>query len=88
VNPALVAFAGTVTLAGTVTAALLLESATLRPPLAAAEVSVTVQATTPDSVMDLLLHESALNAAGTGVPVPLRAITAVEPPEELLLILS
>ena len=88
VNPALVEFAGMVTVAGTVTAALLLDSATLSPLLAAAEVSVTVQASVPDPVMEPLLQEMPLNAAGTAVPVPLRVITAAAPVEELLLMLS
>jgi len=39
--------AATVTLAGTVTLALLLDSATLAPPAAAAELSVTVHAEVP-----------------------------------------
>src|SRR3984885_10030942 len=43
VNPALVALAGTTTVAGTVTAALLLARATLKPPLPAGPLSVTVQ---------------------------------------------
>ena len=42
VNPALVALAGTTTVAGTVTAVLLLLNPTLTPPLPAAELSVTV----------------------------------------------
>jgi hypothetical protein len=88
VNPALVAVAGTVIVAGTVTAALLLERLTLSPPLAADEVSVTVHASVPDPVMEPLLQEMPLNAAGTAVPVPLRVITAVAPVEELLLMLS
>jgi hypothetical protein len=88
VNPALIAFAGTVTVAGTATAALLLDRLTLSPPLAAAEVSVTVQASVPDPVMDPLLQESALNSVGVEVPVPLRTITAVPLVEELLLMLS
>jgi hypothetical protein len=77
-----------VTVAGTATAALLLDRLTLRPPLAAAEVIVTVQASVPDPVMDPLMQERALNAAGTAVPVPLRVITAAAPVEELLLMLS
>ncbi len=68
VNPALVAFAGTTTLAGTVTAALLLARLTLKPPLPGSAVTVTVQLSLPDSVIDALLQESALNAAGTLVP--------------------
>jgi hypothetical protein len=87
VNPALVALAGMVIMAGTVTAALLLDRLTLSPPAGAAAVSVTVQASVPDPVMVPLLQERALNAAGAAVPVPLSPITAVEPFEELLLML-
>jgi sulfur carrier protein ThiS len=47
--------------AGTVTAALLLARLTLKPPLPAAAVSVTVQLSLPDPVIDALLQESALN---------------------------
>lgn len=91
VKAALVAFAGTVTVAGTVTAALLLDRLILRPPLGAAALSVTVQASVPDPVMDALLQESALSAAETpvaAVPVPLRAITAVPLAGELLVMVS
>jgi hypothetical protein len=82
-----VAFAGTVTLTGTVTAVLLLDRLTTSPPLAAAAFSVTVQASVPDPVMDALLQESALSAAGgvSAVPVPLRLITAAPLVEELLM---
>jgi hypothetical protein len=59
VNAALVAFAGTITEAGTLTAALLLDSFTDCPPLPAAELSVTVQTSVPDPVIDALLQESA-----------------------------
>jgi hypothetical protein len=88
VNPALVAFAWMVTVAGTVTAALLLERVMLRPPLAAAEVSVTVHASVPDPVMELVPQESVLNAAGAAVPVPARPMTVEEPDKELLPMLS
>jgi hypothetical protein len=86
-NPVLVAFAGTVTVAGTVTAVLLLDRLTLRPPLGAAAFSVTMQESVPEPVMDALLQESALNAAAgvPAVPVPLRPITAVPLVEELLM---
>ena len=67
VNSALLAFAATVTVAGTVTAALLLARLTLRPPLAAAAVSVTVQLSLPDPVRDALLQVRPLNAAGPAV---------------------
>jgi hypothetical protein len=61
VNPALVAFAATVTVAGTVTAALLLARLTLTPLYPAGKLRVTVQLSLPDPVMDALPQESALN---------------------------
>jgi hypothetical protein len=60
VNPALVAFAGTVTVAGTATAALLLDRLTTSPPLGATAFSDTVQASEPEPVMEALLQDSAL----------------------------
>jgi len=87
VNAALVALAATVTVAGTVTAALLLERLTLCPPLGAAALSVTVQASVPDPVMDELPQESALNVTGE-TPVPLSEIVAVPLVEELLVIVN
>jgi hypothetical protein len=88
VNPALVAFAGTVTVLGIVTAELLLDRLTLSPPLGAAAVSVTVHASVPDPVMVPLLQYSALSAAGAAVPVPLRLTTAVLLVDELLVMVS
>jgi hypothetical protein len=90
VKPALVAFAGTVTEPGTVTAESLLVRFMIRPPLGAAAVNVTVQASVPDPVMVALLQESALNAAvlEAAVPVPLRVITAVLFVDELLEMVS
>jgi hypothetical protein len=84
VNPALTAFAGTVTVLGTVTAEPLLDRLTVSPPLGAAAVSVTVHAFVPDPVMTALLQESALNAAESEpvVPVPLREITGIPVVEE------
>ncbi len=79
-----VAPAGTVTEEGVVTAELLLARFTTKPPLAAAVVSVTVHESVPEPVIELLLHESELSAAGRDVPVPLRAITVEAPVEELL----
>jgi hypothetical protein len=67
-NVALVALAGTVTVAGTLTAALLLDSFTLSPPLGAAAVSVTEHASVPDPVMDALLQEIDFNAAAVVDP--------------------
>lgn len=69
-NPALVVFAGTVTVAGTATAALLLLRPTLKPLLPAAELRVTVQASVPAPVRDAVPQEIALNAAGAAVLVP------------------
>ena len=88
VNPALVAFAGTVTAAGTTTAELLLDKLTVIPPLGAAAVSETVHASVPDPVMAPLVHASAPSAAGTAVPVPLSGITDVGLLDELLVIVS
>jgi hypothetical protein len=62
VNPALVAFAGTVTVAGTKTAALLVDRLTLSPFFGAGAFSATVQASVPDPVMDALLQEIAPNS--------------------------
>ena len=88
VNPALVALAGTTTVAGTVTAVLLLLNPTLTPPLPAAELSVTVQLSLPAPVTDALLHDTELNVPGTAVPVPLSPTTAVPLVDELLWIVS
>jgi hypothetical protein len=84
VNPALVALAGTTTVAGTVTAALLLTRETLKPLLPAGPLSVTVQASLPAPVIDALLQESALNTPDTAVPVPVSPITVVPLVEEVL----
>jgi hypothetical protein len=86
VNPAPLALAGTSTVAGTVTAALLLTRDTLKPPLPAGPLRVTVQASLPDPVMDALLQESVLKVTGTVVPapVPVRPIIEVPLVEELL----
>jgi hypothetical protein len=68
--------AGTVTVAGRVTAGSLLERLTLRPPLPAAPLRVTVQASVPAPVIEPGVQERALSVPGTAVPVPLRLITA------------
>ena len=88
VNPALLALAGIVTVAGTVTAALLLVTDTLKPPLPAGPLSVTVQASLPAPVIDALLQDNALNPAATAVPVPVSPITAVPLVDELLEMVS
>ena len=76
-----VAPAATVTLAGTVTAELLLTRLTANPPLAAAAFKVTVQLSVPAPVTDPLVQ---LNALSTGTPLPLRLITVDVPLDELL----
>lgn len=93
VKPVLVDPAGIVTVAGTVAAALLLDRLTVNPPLCAAAVKVSMHESVLVPVMLPLLQESALNA-GIGlpeepdVPVPPRFTTAVDPVEELLLMVS
>lgn len=84
-NPTLTAPAGTITEAGTATAALLLLSPTVVPPLGAAALRFTAHASVPAPVMDELVHEIAL---GTGVPIPLRATMAEGLVEEVLLMVS
>jgi hypothetical protein len=86
VNEALVAFAGTVTVVGTATAALLLDKLTHSPPPGAAAFSVTVQASVPAPVIDPLPHDTALNAAAPTDPVPLRLIASEVPLRPLLLL--
>jgi hypothetical protein len=68
VKPALLAPAGTVTEAGTITAGLLLVRLVVSPPLGAAAFSVTVQLSLPAPLMEPLLQLSAFSA---GAPVPL-----------------
>lgn len=77
----LLAPAGTVTEAGTVTALLVLARFTAKPPVAAAAFSVAVQLSVPAPVIEPLEQVSALN---TGMPVPLRLIVDDVPLDELL----
>jgi hypothetical protein len=75
VNAAITAPDATVTAPGRLTDELLLATYTTSPELGAADVSVTVQASVPDPVMDALLQESPLKAAAAeeeDVPVPPR----------------
>ena len=88
VNPAVFAPAGTVSVKGTATAALLLANLTTKPPLEAALLSVTVQESELAPVSDEDVHESAVRFAGTEVPVPLRPMTAVALLDESLVIVS
>jgi hypothetical protein len=61
VNPALLAPAGTVTVPGTVTLALLSASAAAKPPLAAGLLSVTVQFDEPGALTLAGAHVTPLN---------------------------
>ncbi|MFZ0745075.1 MAG: hypothetical protein WAM85_11755 [Terracidiphilus sp.] len=83
-NPILLAVAGMVTEAGTVTAELLLDKLTVTPLAGAALLSVTVQASVPAPAMDPLVQVSALNTGVLEAPVPLKLITADGLVEELL----
>lgn len=89
VNLTLVAFAGTITVLGTVTAELLLDKFTVSPLAGAAAVNVTVHASVPEPVMVPLTQFSALSAAcaAGAVPVPLR-LTPEVLIDELLAIVS
>jgi hypothetical protein len=82
---ALVAPDAIVTEAGTVTAELLLDSATANPPLGAAPLNVTVQASVPAPVYEAVLQERALSVVAA-VPAPLMFTTALGLVEELLAI--
>jgi hypothetical protein len=88
VKPAVVALAGTSTVAGTVTAALLLANDTLKPPVPAGPLSVTVQASVPAPVIDAFVQDNPLKVPAAAVPVPVRAMTAVPLVEEVLWIVS
>ena len=76
-----VAFAATITAGGAITAALLLDRPTLKPPVGAGWPIVTVQTSVPVPVMDALLQEKPVSC---GIPVPFRATTAGLLVEELL----
>lgn len=67
VNPALVAFAGTITVFCTDTAKLLLDRSTLSPPIGAGAVSVTMHASAPGPAIAALLQ---FNAFTVGLPPP------------------
>jgi hypothetical protein len=69
-----VAPAATVTLAGRLTAELLLARLTANPPLGAAPLSVTVQLSVPAPVIDELPQLSSLNCGGV-VPTWLAALS-------------
>ena len=77
VNAAVDAVAGTVTEAGTLTAELSLESATLSPPEGAEPDRVTVQASASVPVIEVVPQLMPLTVGVTVVPVPLRLTVAV-----------
>jgi hypothetical protein len=77
VNEVAVAPAGTVMLAGTVTALLLLVKVTPRPPAGAAELSETVHVVVLAPVNELPLHENALIESVKGGADALKLIVAV-----------
>lgn len=92
---ALLALAGTATLAGTTTAESLLERLMVLPPVPTAALSVMEQLSVPPPVMVALLQETAVtvgSGAGDGfvaavVPIPLR-VTVIGPEVELLATVS
>jgi hypothetical protein len=82
-KPALVAPLGTKTVAGTVTAGLLLDSAIAIPPLGAAPDRLTVHASVPAPVYVLVPQERELKV-DAATPAPLMFTTALAFVEELL----
>jgi hypothetical protein len=79
----------TVTAAGTATEVLLLDSATLKPPVPAAPVKVTVQESDPVPVNALFAQLNPLSNDGfVTVPVPLRFTTVAVAVSELLVSVS
>jgi hypothetical protein len=77
VKPAEFAVAGTVIEVGTVTEALLLVRAILRPPVGAEPESVTVHESDSAPVMDALLHVKAVTVGVRADPVPLKLTATV-----------
>ena len=84
--------AATVTVAGTLTAELLLVRLTLKPPLGAAALSATVQESVPAPVIDPLAQLSeprfAVFVVFAAVPCPLSPITSAPLVGELLVIVT
>jgi hypothetical protein len=66
ITPTLEALAGIVTVAGTVTAVLLVHRVTVIPPTGAAAFSVTVQASDAEPDRDVPVHDRALNRVVSG----------------------
>lgn len=88
VKVAVVALAGTVNEVGTDTTESVLTRLTTSPPVGAAVLRVTVQASVPAPVMDALLQESELSVPADAAPVPARLMTAEGLVEELLVMVS
>jgi hypothetical protein len=86
VKIALVAFAGTVTDAGTITAESLLARLTAIPPAGAASVRLTVQASDPEPVIEALVHET-VPTVSVATPAAVM-LTTMLPCDELLVIVS
>jgi hypothetical protein len=80
VKAAVVAWAATVTAAGTATIELLLERLTLTPPVGAAESSVTVQASVLEPAMYALSQETALKT-GDAVAATAALRSGTVPPQ-------
>lgn len=83
--------AETVTVAGTVTAGLLLDRFRLSPPLGACALSVTAQVTAPEPMTELLLQVRELRCGGAGrvaTPSPLKLIIVGLLEEELVTIVN
>ena len=75
--------AATETVAGTVTAVLLLARVTVEPPVAAATLTVTVQTSVVEPVTDKFAQ---VTPVILGIPVPVRVIAVLVPAELLLLL--
>ncbi len=84
VKTAPVALAGTVTNEGSVTAGLVLDNATFKPPAGAAELNVTVQVSVSVPVMEPVPQDNLLTVGPA--PIPLNATTTAVLLKELLTI--
>ena len=78
VKDTVLAVAGTVTELGTATALLVLESATVTPPVGAVPDSVTVHESLSAPVIEVLPQETPLTVGAAEVPVPLRVTEELE----------
>jgi len=83
VNPALIAFAGTRTVAGTATDVAPLVRFTVKPLLPASALNVTVQVSVPPPIIEALTQDTAVKAADVALFVPALEALAVLVPEAL-----